>query len=351
MAEVTQSGKGESIGKVILLLGIMGVAVLSGCATAKLGKSDREKLKGKTIVIIGASSGLGKGVALQLARYNANVVLAARRKEQLEEVGKEVRLLGGNALVVQMDVSKPEDIDRLANEVIAQFGTIDVWINNAGIGAIGRFWEIPVEEHSRLVDINLKGVMYGSHMALRIFRAQGFGTLINTGSTESEVPLAYHASYASTKAAIRSLGEVLHQELRLSGNKNIRVVTIMPWGVDTPFWQHAANHSGGTPRMGFMDGPEKVVNAIVYATLHRRRELPVGWKARTATILHRMFPHLVEGLSADLVHKYQIDTAPPTPATSGSLFKPMESGTGIDDGVRQRIKRENKELRRRKNGK
>jgi len=91
-----------------------------------------------------------------------------------------------------------------------------VWINNAGVGAIGPFWEIPLEEHSRLIDVNLKGVIYGSYEAIRLFRTQRYSTLINTGSIESEVPLAYHASYAASKAAVRSPGETLYQELHLS---------------------------------------------------------------------------------------------------------------------------------------
>jgi short-subunit dehydrogenase len=251
-------------------------------------------------------------------------------------------------MVVTTDISKPEDVERLAAAAVQTYGHVDVWINNAGIGAIGRFWEIPLSEHSRLIDINLKGVIYGSHAAIQIFRKQGYGTLINTGSIDSEVPLAYQGSYSASKAGVRSLGEVLHEELRLDHERHIRVVTIMPWAADTPWWRHAANHSGGTPRMAAMDGPQKVVNAIIFASLHRRRELPVGWKARTSYISHHILPHFTERFSANIAHRYQIKTAPPAPETSGSLFTPVKGGTGIDDGVRQRIKNENRQRRREK---
>jgi short-subunit dehydrogenase len=315
------------------------LVLLASCATRKLGKAGQKKVSGKTFVVVGASSGFGRGVAVQLGHYHANVVLAARRTELLQEVADEIIKAGGRAIAVQTDVSDPEAVQRLADTTIKTFGHVDIWINNAGVGAIGPFWKIPLNEHSRLIDINLKGVIYGSHVAMGLFKAQGFGRLINVGSVESEVPLAYHASYAATKAGIRAFGEALHQEIRLTGDKKkIKVVTIMPWATDTPFWRHAANHSGGAGRMAAMDGPEKVVNATIYASLHRNRELPVGWKARSSYNFHHIFPHFTEWMSANIIHRYQIKTAPPAADTSGTLFSPMEIGRGVDDGVRKRMK-------------
>lgn len=112
------------------------ISLVYGCATATLSKNNQRKLAGKTIVIIGASSGLGKGAAIQLAEYRANVVIAAPREDLLNEVAKEIRNAGGNVLVVPMDISKPEDIQRLADATLKQYGKIDVWMNNAGVGAI-----------------------------------------------------------------------------------------------------------------------------------------------------------------------------------------------------------------------
>ncbi|MFB9862182.1 SDR family NAD(P)-dependent oxidoreductase [Rufibacter immobilis] len=305
-------------------------------------------MAGKTFVIVGASSGFGRGVAEQLGAYKANVVLAARRGELLEEVANQVRAAGGTALVVPMDISKPEDIQRLLQAALQQYGKIDVWINMAGVGAIGRFWEIPIEDQSRIVDINLKGFIYGSHAAIKQFKTQGYGTLINMGSIESENPLAYHASYAATKAGVRHLGQAINQELRLSGSKDIKVVTVEPWAVDTPFWGHSANYSGGTPRMAFMDPPSKVVNATIRAAIRPRQELAVGWKAKSAKFSHKILPHFTERYSANVIHRYQIKTAPPAPATSGSAFEPMSSGRGVDDGVRQRMKEERKMRKQKK---
>ncbi|HYH15851.1 MAG TPA: SDR family NAD(P)-dependent oxidoreductase [Flavisolibacter sp.] len=323
-----------------MALVILLACFLSSCATWKLGNAGQRKIAGKTFVIVGASSGFGRGVAEQLGAYKANVVLAARRTDLLEEIAGKIRAAGGTATVVTMDISKPEDVQRLADTAVKQYGTIDVWINMAGVGAIGRFWEIPIEDQARIIDINLKGFIYGSHVAIRQFKTQGYGTLINMGSIESENPLAYHASYAATKGGVLNLGQAINQELRLNKLKRIKVVTVEPWAVDTPFWQHAANYSGHAPRMAAMDPPSKVVNAVIRASLRPRKELPVGWKARGAWISHHVFPHFTERISANIIHRYQFKRPPASPPTSGSAFKPMESGRGVDDDVRQKMKQE-----------
>ncbi len=316
--------------------------LLSGCATSELSQSAQQKLRQKTFVIVGASSGFGRGVAEKLGLYQANVVIAARRGEVLSEIARKIDSSGGHALVVPIDISKPEDVSRLSAAALARFQKVDVWINMAGVGAIGRFWEIPPADQAKIIDINLKGFVYGSYAAIQIFNRQGYGTLINLGSIESHSPLAYHATYAATKGGVLNLGQALNQELRLAGKKKIKVVTIEPWAVDTPFWTHAANYSGGTPRMAAMDGPEKVVNAILHTAIRPRKELAVGWKAKAAKFSHRILPHTTDRLSANIAHHYQIETAPKADTTSGSVFKPSPKGVGIDDGVRKRMKAERK---------
>src|SRR3954464_13903070 len=119
--------------RIILFLGL--AIIFCSCVTSKLGKHSQKKIAGKTFVIIGASSGFGRGVAEQLGAYKANVVLAARRTDLLQEVATAVRSAGGNATVVTTDISKPADIQRLADTAIKQYGKIDVWMNNAGVGA------------------------------------------------------------------------------------------------------------------------------------------------------------------------------------------------------------------------
>jgi short-subunit dehydrogenase len=314
--------------------------LLTGCASAGLSGSDRKLIAGRTFVVTGASSGFGRGVALELGANRANVVLAARRTEVLEEVAVQIRAAGGNALVVTTDVAQSDAIERLAESAAARFGRIDVWINNAGIGAIGPFDDIPVADHSRIVDVNFKGVIYGSHAALRRFRTQGFGTLVNISSVEGKIPLPYHASYAATKHAVLGLGSALHQELRLRKLSRIKVATVMPWAADTPYFTHTANYSGGTPRMVMMDDPAKVVNAIVRTAVRPKKQVAVGWKAKAAVTAHRIAPRLTEHVAGNVTHHAQVTTATPAPPTSGSVHRPMAEGTGVDGGVRARMDRE-----------
>jgi NADP-dependent 3-hydroxy acid dehydrogenase YdfG len=157
-------------------------------------------LNGKTIVITGASSGFGRGSAEKLAAEGANVVLAARRTNLIEGLADQIAARGGRALAVTTDVSDAKDIALLRDQAVERFGKVDVWINNVGVGALGFFWDIPIEDHARILDVNLKGLIYGAHAALGLFRAQGHGTLVNVGSIDSEVPLAYQASYAGCRS-------------------------------------------------------------------------------------------------------------------------------------------------------
>ncbi|MEZ2299293.1 SDR family NAD(P)-dependent oxidoreductase [Variovorax sp. RCC_210] len=138
------------------------------------------------------------------------------------------------------------------------------------MGAIGRFEDIPVADHSRVVNVNLNGVIHGSHTALGLFRRQGSGTLVNIGSVESEVPLAYQDSYAASKAGVLALGRALKEELRLAGLSGVQVATVMPWAADTPFFAHTGNYSGREPGMVALDPPDKVVEAIVWVSVNPR---------------------------------------------------------------------------------
>ena len=258
----------------------------------------------------------------------------------LDGLVTEIAQTGGSALAVATDVSDAQAVARLAAAAVERFGRIDVWVNNVGIGALGLFWDIPVEDHARVIDVNLKGLIYGAHAALRQFRAQGAGVLVNVGSVDSEVPLAYQASYAASKAAVLSLSRSLNEELRLVGmNDTIKVGTIMPWAVDTPWWTHAANYTGHEPRMALMDDPSIVVDAIVAACSDPKEEQPVGPKARASDISHHIFPDLTERLSAKIADA-EVDKAGPMPHTTGSIYEPTPEGVTVDGGVRERMKRE-----------
>ena len=311
----------------ILTIGL----ALSGCAVSPQAN------QGKTIVIAGASSGFGKGVALELADQRANLVLAARRTELLEELARECEKRGAKTLVVTTDVSDEEQVRRLAEAAVSQFGGIDVWINMAGVGALGRFEEIPLADHQRVVDVNLNGVINGSYFALRQFKQQGRGTLLNIASVAGRVPFPYYSSYVATKHAVIGLGNVLNQELRVNGDRNIHVSTINPFAADTPWFDHAANYSGHEPRTVLPDPPEKVVKAIVTATVRPKPEINVGYKANLAAASHRFARRLTQNANGSVFHKVMIEDSAPAEKTAGSLHEPMEEGTTVDGNIRQRM--------------
>lgn len=291
-------------------------------------------LSGRTVVVVGASSGIGRGVALRAAQFGADIVVFSRREDALLGLVERIREGGGRAHAVVGDVARPGDLERLADEAESVFGRIDVWVHNAGVGTIGMFWDVPIEEHVRVVETNLAGAMRGAHIALRRFIAQGSGVLVNTASVESVVPLAYQASYAATKAGVLSLTQTLQQELRLSDINGVSVASVLPWAVRTPFWRHAGNHSGKALRMPLMDEPERVADAILQASLAPRVAQPAGWKARAALVGARLAPRLTSRLSADLAHA-RIGQGATTPPSSGAVLAPLDDPATVAETPRR----------------
>jgi len=152
--------------------------------------------------------------------------------------------------------------------------------------------------------------------------------------------------YSATKAGVLSLDRALNEELRLNRlTGNIKVATIMPWAVDTPWWKHAANYSGHTPRMLALDDPSKVVNAIVNTAEHPSKEVPVGWKAQGAYISHRIAPDITETISGNIVQREQMEKGASAPVTTGSLYRPIQAGRLVEGGQREEMKREDQQRR------
>jgi len=162
------------------------------------------------------------------------------------------------------------------------------------------------------------------------------------GSIDSELPLARQTTYAATKAGVLSMGRSRNAELHLNGEDGlIKVATIMPWAVDTTRWIHAANYSGHQPRMVTMDDPTIDSDAIVRACIDPQQEIPVVAKAATADVSHGIFPELTERLAARCQGS-EAWKAGPSPPTSGSSYEPMQEGSGIGGGIRERIRQQDR---------
>ncbi|MFF5970437.1 SDR family NAD(P)-dependent oxidoreductase [Streptomyces sp. NPDC012769] len=239
---------------------------------------------GLVVVVTGASSGIGRATALAFARRGARVVVSARSGEVLDRVAGECRSAhpAAGAVAVPADVTDAAAVDRVARTALTRFGRIDVWVNAAGVGILGSLTEAPLEDMRRLWDVNVLGVLHGARAALPAMRAQGHGVLIDIGSLLGGVVQApYMGAYAASKAALVTLDEVLRRELSLAGAHDVAVCTVLPGGVDTPFFDHAANHTGRRLRsLPPVATPERVARTVLRTTARPRRLVAVGPGAR-----------------------------------------------------------------------
>ena len=202
----------------------------------------------KTIVITGASAGIGQGVAHRLARDGHRLVLAARHRDRLEAVAAEAARLGAiGALVVETDVTKRSDMERLSQAAIDAFGGYDVWINNAGRGITRSVQQLTDDDLDAIFAVNVKSVLHGMQIAVEHFKQRGDGQIINVSSFLGRVPLATHRSaYNAAKAAVNSLTANLRMELR-SSHPGIHVTLLMPGTVATWFGRNALGSPPDTP--------------------------------------------------------------------------------------------------------
>lgn len=199
-------------------------------------------LVGKTAVITGASSGVGRAVAEAFALEGCNVVLAARGKEGLDESVRLCRDLGVSALAVPTDMSVFEEVQKLAETALQFNGRIDFWVNNAGVMASGKFEEIPMETNEQVIKTNLFGYMYGAYSVLPIFKRQTDGILINNISIGGFMPAPYSAAYSASKFGIRGMMECLSGEI--SNYPNIHICNLYPQLQKSTGNLHSAKYSG-----------------------------------------------------------------------------------------------------------
>lgn len=288
-----------------------------------------QNLSGKVIVITGASSGFGRGAALRFALEGVSLVLAARRGEVLDQLVQQCEAKGSRTIAVPTDVGQKGDVATLARQAISVFGRIDVWINNAGVGAIGKFWDIPLADHAKVIETNLLGVIYGSYFAIQQFRQQGSGTLINTASGLGKIPAALYSTYTASKYGVVGLSAALRQELAESELDDIHVCTVLPMAMDTPWFEHAANYTGHEvePIAPVYD-PQEVIDAYVRLATKPEAETVVGGGGRILEAVHNLVPGLVEGVLSKQIHSTE-EKAPREAKSSKSLHKSSSDDASV----------------------
>ncbi len=295
---------------------------------AIIGGGTLDNLTDMSVVITGASSGIGRATALAFAERGASVTLASRRRGRLAELAQECVRAGGQAQYIETNVTDPVAMRALAQAAVRRYGKVDVWLNNAGIGAVGAFTDTPVEAHDQVIQTNLLGTLHGAHAALPLFQARGEGVLINVISFGAFMGTPLAASYTASKFGMRGLSESLRAELQ--DYSAIHICDVYPGFVDTPGVRHAANYTGHELHPTPPDRPEDVARAIVRVAVDPQDKTSVGALAKLAPVAYAVAPGLGRWLMAR-AFGLALSRTPAQAATSGALFSPVDD----DDGPQQ----------------
>jgi NADP-dependent 3-hydroxy acid dehydrogenase YdfG len=222
-------------------------------------------IEGKVVVITGAGSGMGEADALLLASRGARLILADVREDRLQAVTQRINDSGGAAASVVTDVRNRTEVEALVTQACDQHGQLDVLINNAGVMPISPLDDLKVDDWEFMVDVNIKGVLFGIGAALPVFRRQGYGHFVNMASTAAYLTLENQAVYSGTKFAVRAISEGLRKE---AGDK-IRVTIISPGYTNTNFTDTVTNEDVraqlAASRDTFALPPEAIARAIAFA--------------------------------------------------------------------------------------
>ena len=276
----------------------------------------------QVIVITGASSGIGLATAELATGKGATVVLAARSAKTLDDIAFRLNSCNGKAVAVPCDVSLREDMEKVVHVALQQFGRIDTWVNNAGLGMWGRLDETEDDEARRLFDINFWGVVNGSLAALPHLKQSG-GVLINVGSEVSDAYPALLGMYACTKHAVKGYTDALRVEIEEIDQAPVSICLIQPQAVDTPFPQHARNFTDREPMLPKpMIEPHEVAEAILAAAVTPSKHVKVGPMSLVNTATAKLIPGMADKMSARQANHVHYDELPRKP--HGALHRSSE---------------------------
>jgi len=281
----------------------------------------------QVIVITGATSGIGLATARAAAEAGAKLVLAARDADALDALAHEMRQLR-RAIVatVKADVGVAEDVARIGQTAIDQFGRVDTWINNAGVSVYGKSEEVALEDMQRVMQTNFWGTVNGSLEAVRLMKAHGSGggAIINVGSEVSSRAIPLQGTYSASKHAVKAFTESLRMELD-KDKAPISLTLIKPASIATPFTQHAKNYMEMEPALPKpIYAPELVAKTILHAAQTPARELVVGGRSKMMAVAAQLMPRSLDGMMRAMAFRQQQQTGKPSsPTRRDALYAPV----------------------------
>lgn len=278
-------------------------------------------MSGITVVITGASSGIGRATAQMFARAGARIGLIARNEPRLRRVKNEVEARGGRALVLPLDVVDEAALDHAAEIVEREFGPIDIWINAAAAPMYAPFLRMTTEEFRRVTEVAYMGVVNGTRAALKRMTARNHGYIVQVASTASHRGVPLLSAYSGAKFAVRGFSEALRTELMHDGSR-IHVAVVSPGSINTPLfsWARARLARGAPKPFPPVYEPELVATAIRFAIESRRREVFVGGAASALVWANRIIPGVLDRLLSWAGYRAQQSGKRPV-ERSGNLFE------------------------------
>jgi NAD(P)-dependent dehydrogenase (short-subunit alcohol dehydrogenase family) len=277
----------------------------------------------QVVVVVGASSGIGRETALQFARRGARIVVAAQDEHGLASLVREIERGGGQAVSVVADVASFDQVRAIGQQAVQAFGRLDSWIHCAAVGLWATFEQTAPEEFERVVTVNLLGQVYGAMVALPLLRRTGHGALIHVSSIEAKRAFPFHSAYSAAKHGIDGFLEALRVELAHEGVP-INVVQILPASVNTPLFDKAKTKIGVKPKgIPPIYEPSSVVEAILYAAEHPARDLVVGGAGQALIAGQRLSPRLLDQALHYAGFRSQMTEQPKSPEAPNNLFGPL----------------------------
>jgi len=274
------------------------------------------------VAITGASAGVGRATARRFAEDGAAIALIARDRDRLERAAEEVRSLGGEGLVLPLDVADADAVDEAATQIESVLGPLDVWINNAMATVFAPLKEVTPDEYRRATEVTYLGTVWGTMSALRRMLPRDRGTIVQVGSALAYRAIPLQAPYCGAKHAIEGFTESLRSEL-IHDRSNVRVTMVQLPGLNTPQFSWGRSKLPRHPQpVPPIFQPELAAEAIVYAARHERRELVVGFPTAKAIAAEKVVPGLADRILATQAYDGQQTDEPAGPRPD-NLFEPV----------------------------